>query len=300
MYEENPLDGKFLDFEAAKVQAITLDQLERTHKENDILGQPLRGIYHYALIHQIVNMCKEQMFDVEIYDMFAAQNRDKQTPGVVLLPQVEAHYGQKAVEAHILRRVYANIRIKNFDDGEFTTNLAVAFHQRGIQVGFGNNVMICHNQCMLGQGQFISTYAAPGEKRMEEVTIPMVLDTIKSWLIDARHIIVNERDKIERMKQIDVPAEQMFLIIGMLNAIRVKCDSSYKEIHENRVYPLNQAQITRFTENLLLHHHRHGHVTAWDLYNTATDLYKANAMDVPSILPQNLAMSRFLQEQFAL
>lgn len=294
------LDNKFFDFEKAKVQTLTIDQLERTHKENDVYGKPLRGIYHYELLNDIIGMCREQNYDVEVYDLFAAQNKDRNTPGVVLLPQVEAQFGERAVEAHILRRVFANIRIKDFDDAETTTNLAVAFHQKGIQVGFGPNVMICHNQCMLNREHYIATYSEKGTGRGNGVTIPEVLDVVKSWLVDARHIIVTEREKIEKMKQIQVDAQQMFILIGMLTALRVKCDTHIKEIKESRVYPLNQAQISTFTENLLLQYHNEQIVTVWDIYNAATDLYKANTMDIPSLMPQNRAMVGFLTEQFNL
>lgn len=294
------LDNKFFDFEKAKVQTLTIDQLERTHKENDVYGKPLRGIYHYELLNDIIGMCREQNYDVEVYDLFAAQNKDRNTPGVVLLPQVEAQFGERAVEAHILRRVFANIRIKDFDDEETTTNLAVAFHQKGIQVGFGPNVMICHNQCMLNREHYIATYSEKGTGRGNGVTIPEVLDIVKSWLVDARHIIVTEREKIEKMKQIQVDAQQMFILIGMLTALRVKCDTHIKEIKESRVYPLNQAQISTFTESMLLQYHREQRVTVWDIYNAATDLYKANTMDIPSLLPQNRAMIGFLTEQFNL
>ena len=294
------LDNKFFDFEKAKVQTLTIDQLERTHKENDVYGKPLRGIYHYELLNDIIGMCREQNYDVEVYDLFAAQNKDRNTPGVVLLPQVEAQFGERAVEAHILRRVFANIRIKDFDDEETTTNLAVAFHQKGIQVGFGPNVMICHNQCMLNREHYIATYSEKGTGRGNGVTIPEVLDIVKSWLVDARHIIVTEREKIEKMKQIQVDAQQMFILIGMLTALRVKCDTHIKEIKESRVYPLNQAQISTFTESMLLQYHREQRVTVWDIYNAATDPHKANTMDIPSLLPQNRAMVGFLTEQFNL
>lgn len=294
------LDNKFFDFEKAKVQTLTIDQLERTHKENDVYGKPLRGIYHYELLNDIIGMCREQNYDVEVYDLFAAQNKDRNTPGVVLLSQVEAQFGERAVEAHILRRVFANIRIKDFDDEETTTNLAVAFHQKGIQVGFGPNVMICHNQCMLNREHYIATYSEKGTGRGNGVTIPEVLDVVKSWLVDARHIIVTEREKIEKMKQIQVDAQQMFILIGMLTALRVKCDTHIKEIKESRVYPLNQAQISTFTESMLLQYHKEQRVTVWDIYNAATDLYKANTMDIPSLLPQNRAMVGFLTEQFNL
>lgn len=297
---ETTLNNKFFDFEKAKVQTLTLDQLERTHKENDVYGNPLRGIYHYVLLNEIIGMCKEQSYNVEVYDLFAAQNKDRNTPGVVLLPQVEAQYGERAVEAHILRRVFANIRLTNFDDEEKTTNLAVAFHQKGIQVGFGNMVKICHNQCMLSPTQYIATYSEKGTGRGNGVTIPEVLDTVKSWLIDARHIIVTEREKIEKMQSIQVDAQQLFLLIGMLTALRVKCDTHESEIKETRVYPLNQAQISKFTESLLLRYHRNQSVTVWDIYNAATDLYKANSMDIPALLPQNRAMTAFLDEHFGL
>lgn len=134
------MDNKFFDFEKAKVQTITLEQLSRTHKENDVYNNPLKGIYHFELLNRVIAMCEEQHFNVEVYDLFAAQNKDRNQPGVVLLPQVEQQFGDKAVEAHILRRVFANIRISDFDDANNTTNLAIAFHQKGIQAGFGNMV----------------------------------------------------------------------------------------------------------------------------------------------------------------
>lgn len=180
---ETTLNNKFFDFEKAKVQTLSLDQLARTHKENDIYGKPLRGIYHYDLLNQIIGMCNAQNYDVEVYDLFAAQNKDRNTPGVVLLPQVEAQYGERAVEAHILRRVFANIRITNFDDADHTTNLAVAFHQKGIQVGFGNMVMICHNQCMrsiyldlfgerIGSGQWCNDSRNPRHREVMDRRCP--------------------------------------------------------------------------------------------------------------------------------
>lgn len=297
---ETTLNNKFFDFEKAKVQTLTLEQLERTHKENDVYGKPLRGIYHYALLQEIISMCNEQNYNVEVYDLFAAQNKDRNTPGVVLLPQVEQQFGERAIEAHILRRVFANIRLTDFDDEEKTTNLAVAFHQKGIQVGFGNMVKICHNQCMLSPTQYIATYSEKGTGRGNGVSIPEVLDTVKSWLLDARHIIVTEREKIEKMQSIQVNAQQLFTLIGMLTALRVKCDTHETEIKETRIYPLNQAQISKFTESLLLRYHRNQNVTVWDIYNAATDLYKANSMDIPSLLPQNRAMTAFLDEQFGL
>lgn len=288
-------EDKFFDFEKAKTQAITLEQLSRTHREDDVYGNPLRGIYHFDLFNKVIDECTELGYNVEVYDMFAAQNRDRQSPGVVRLPQVEAVKGQHAVEAHILRRVYANIRITDFDNDETTTNVAVAFHQKGIQIGFGPNVMICHNQCMLSPELYMSSYSEKGKKG-SGMEVATMLDTLKSWLVDARHIIETDRERIAKMKETRITAEQMFLLIGLMTATRVKADTSRKSIRENITYPLNQSQITVFTEDMLEAYHNKEFVTAWDMYNSATNLYKANRMDIPALLPQNRAMVNFMRD----
>lgn len=287
-------EDKFFDFEKAKTQAITLEQLSRTHREDDVYGNPLRGIYHFDLFNKVIDECTELGYNVEVYDMFAAQNRDRQSPGVVRLPQVEAVKGQHAVEAHILRRVYANIRITDFDNDETTTNVAVAFHQKGIQIGFGPNVMICHNQCMLSPELYMSSYSEKGKKG-SGMEVAAMLDTLKSWLVDARHIIETDRERIDKMKETRITAEQMFLLIGLMTATRVKADTSRKSIRENITYPLNQSQITLFTEDMLEAYHDKEFVTAWDMYNSATNLYKANRMDIPALLSQNRAMVNFMK-----
>lgn len=288
-------EDKFFDFEKAKTQAITLEQLSRTHREDDVYGNPLRGIYHFDLFNKVIDECTELGYNVEVYDMFAAQNRDRQSPGVVLLPQVEEIKGQHAVEAHILRRVYANIRITDFDNDETTTNVAVAFHQKGIQIGFGPNVMICHNQCMLSPELYMSSYSEKGKKG-SSMEVAAMLDTLKSWLVDARNIIETDRERIAKMKETRITAEQMFLLIGLMTATRVKADTSRKSIRENITYPLNQSQITLFTEDMLEAYHDKEFVTAWDMYNSATNLYKANRMDIPALLPQNRAMVYFMRD----
>lgn len=287
-------EDKFFDFEKAKTQAITLEQLSRTHREDDVYGNPLRGIYHFDLFNKVIDECTELGYNVEVYDMFAAQNRDRQSPGVVRLPQVEAVKGQHAVEAHILRRVYANIRITDFDNDETTTNVAVAFHQKGIQIGFGPNVMICHNQCMLSPELYMSSYSEKGKKG-SGMEVAAMFDTLKSWLVDARHIIETDRERIAKMKETRITAEQMFLLIGLMTATRVKADTSRKSIRENITYPLNQSQITLFIEDMLEAYHDKEFVTAWDMYNSATNLYKANRMDIPALLPQNRAMVNFMK-----
>ena len=126
--------------------------------------------------------------------------------------------------------------------------------------------------------------------------IPELLDVVRSWLVDARKIVVSDRERMNRMKSYVMSAEQMFTMIGMLQAIRVSVDSKAKVLKKEKesVYPLNQAQISQFTESLLIKKAMGETITLWDVYNAATDLYKANTMDIPNIMPQNRAMVEFL------
>ena len=289
-------DRQFLDFDVSKVQTLTLEQLARTEKENDYNGNPLMGIYHFQLIQQIQEMCSERGYRAEIWDLFAANNKDRRAPGVSRLPQKEAKYGERAIEAHILRRVYCNIRLYDLDKGEgddaITTNLAISFHQKGLQVGIGRNVVICHNQCMLNREQYAATYK---DGRTPGVALNELLDKVGIWLDNLRHIATDDDEKIEKMKRREISAQEMFTIIGMLTSLRVASETKHKCIRNNNVIPLNQAQIGRITEKMMLAYHNNGKVTAWDFYNAATDMYKSTTLDQPMILSQNLAMVDFLE-----
>lgn len=288
-------DRQFLDFDISKVQTLTLEQLARTEKENDYNGNPLMGIYHFQLIQQIQEMCAERGYRAEIWDLFAANNKDRRAPGVSRLPQKEEKFGERAIEAHILRRVYCNIRLYDLDKGEgdeaITTNLAISFHQKGLQVGIGRNVVICHNQTMLNREQYAATYK---DGSTMGVGLSELLEKVSIWLDNLRNITAEDDEKIEKMKRREISAQEMFTIIGMLTALRVASETKHKEIRNVATIPLNQAQIGRITEKMMLAYNHKGKVTAWDFYNAATDMYKSATLDQPMILSQNLAMVDFL------
>lgn len=290
-------DRQFLDFDVSRVQVLTLDQLERTEKENDSYGNPLKGIYHFDLINKVQEMCSTHGYEAEIYDLFAANNKDRNTPGVSRLPMKEAQFGERAIEAHILRRVFCNIRLKDFDAGAgadaITTNMAISFQQRGIQVAIGRNVCICHNQCLLSPEHYAATYSDGNKQRSMDVN--GILAQANDWLNNLRGIVADNDEKIAQMKMREIEAREMFTFIGMLTALRVSAETKYKEIRNSQIIPLNQAQIGKLTEKMMIAYTIKGRVTAWDLYNAATDMYKSTTLDQPMILSQNLAMSNFIE-----
>ena len=84
--EELPSAAQFLDFEKNKVQPLTLEQLEMTVKENrgDDRSCP-HGIYHYAMIEKMLDMCAKHGYDAEVYDLFATNQSLRTSMAFVLL-----------------------------------------------------------------------------------------------------------------------------------------------------------------------------------------------------------------------
>lgn len=291
--EELKSPNELLSFDKEKVQTLTLEQLKRTYKENDVYGKPLKGMYH----HEVIERCMETAMDaglrLVINEIFAAQNRDRMQPGVVLLPEVEKQYGERAIEAHILRRVFVNMQLKDYDTDEFTSNLAIAFHQDGIQVAFGNMVKICHNQCIMHKSQMVSSY---GKDKVED--FKKMFEIIGGWMLNSREIIYADRDLIDRMKQQILRPQDVLQIIGHLTTLRVMHDTTNTLIRVNDTYPLNATQINKFTESLLLKQKEQDMISVWDIYDTATHLYKAQYMEIPNVLPQNIAMAHYLTENW--
>ena len=111
------------DFQKNGIEVMNFETLQRTYKENDIYNNPVQGIYHYQVIRRMMDICEKYNLDYEVEEIFAAQNRNKTQPGVSILPQVEQTHGEKAVEAHIMRRIFATIRIKDWGDGRTDHNI---------------------------------------------------------------------------------------------------------------------------------------------------------------------------------
>ena len=253
------------NFSVNNIETMSLDTLRRTHKENDIYGQPVKGIYHYEVIQRMADLCEKHNLNYEVEEIFAAQNKNKNQPGVVVLPQVEREFGVQAVEAHILRRIYTTIRINDWETDELTTTLVVAFHQDGIQAAIGPCVKICHNQCILSPERSVANYGR------DKVTTEELFDRVDEWLSNFHTNMTEDRERIKRLKSKVVSPTELYAFIGLLTAIRVSHDSADKRLSSQvDTYPLNQGQISVFTEDLLKLNLEKGKITLWDIYNVAT------------------------------
>lgn len=282
----NPVQAiETFDFETNKNIELSLDTLKRTHKENDIYGRPLKGIYHFEAIERIAEAAESRGLIPVVSDLWAAQNASKTAPGVVLLPQVEAVTMPHAVEAHILRRVFCTLNLMKFDDGEKCTNIAITFHQDGVQVAIGQRVTICRNQTILGAERMATS------KGNDQESIKDLFATVDGWLDDAATITEADRSRIESLKaqRLDRPTALMYL--GLLNCMRVAADSRNKVLRDRiKVAPLNQAQLSIFAEHLTERLIQSDTLTAWEFLNLATEVHKPTTADMPRIIPTNAAL----------
>ena len=306
----------FEDWNEHKVQDITLDQLKRTSRELGGNGAPNNGILHYVFINRVLEMCKEHGFNAEIRDLFACKQGSSQWPGVSVVDNIAKRIDEPEllqqinIKATIVRRVFCNITIKDFDsNSEFTNALTLSYSQRGIQAAVGQHVWACHNLSILGAEQTISTfndgtYDNNGKYNRVKYTYQDILNKIEEWLNNMDSIAHDGSEKIRKMKETKIPANVMYGLFGFLAAYRVQCDTKCESIKIKEIYPLNNSQLNQFIESCLLKAKRNelnsddgvGYITAWDFYNAATDTHKAQQMDSVQIVPQNIALMKFINK----
>ena len=290
--------NKQLNFAEKPVQVLTLDELEKSYHENLPTGDPVGGIYHFALIQQVLALFENRGLKPVVQEIFAAANRDSKRPGVTILPQLEEKFGEKAIEAHLLRRVYANIEIRCDETDELVTCLAVAYHQKGIQLGIGPMVKVCHNQTILGAQDVASNYTCySGQSRKDRFNLDMVLNRAEQWAKDYEPYQKLRRDHIAALKEREFTRKDMLQLIGMLVEKRIMHDSQNEALHDAAPYPLNSSQINETTENMLEMMSQSKTMTYWDAYQSLNTVLKPGRMDIPQVLPQSLALFHIILEQ---
>ena len=280
-----------LNFAEKPVQVLTLEELEKSYHENLPTGDPVGGIYHFALIQQVLEMFEQRGLKPVIQEIFAAANRDSKRPGVTILPQLEEKYGERAIEAHLLRRVYANIEIRSDETNDIVTCLAVAYHQKGIQLGIGPMVKVCHNQTILGAQDVVSNYTCySGQSRKDKYSLEMVMIRAEQWAEDYEPYQKIRAERISYMKTAQMDRNGMLKLIGLLVEKRILHDSQNDLLHVSAPYPLNSSQINETSEQLIALMRHDEPVSYWDAYQQLNAVLKPGRMDIPQVLPQSLAL----------
>ncbi len=310
------MQEKKLNFAEKPVQVLTFEELERSYHENLPTGDPVGGIYHFALIQQVLDLFEKRGLNPVVQEIFAAANRDSKRPGVTLLPQLEEKFGERAIEAHLLRRVYANIEIRSDETDDVVTCLTVAYHQKGIQLGIGPMVKVCHNQTILGAQDVVSNYTCFGVRGTKGTgtTVPCkqsttgsqsplrpsleaVMARAEQWAEDYEPYQKIRAERISQLKAAQMDRDGMLRFIGVLVERRILHDSANEALHVSNPYPLNSGQINETAENLMALMRHDEPISYWDAYQQLNTVLKPDRMDIPQVLPQSLALYEALTEQ---
>ena len=286
-----------LNFAEQAVQVLTLGELERSYHENLPTGDPVGGIYHFALIQQVLAIFEKRGLTPVVQEIFAAANRDSKRPGVTLLPQLEEQYGERSVEAHLLRRVYANIEIRSDETDELVTCLAVAYHQKGIQLGIGPMVRVCHNQTILGAQDVVSNYTCyGGQSRKDKLSLESVIGRAELWADEYEPYQKIRRERMSALKSAQMDRNGMLQLIGILVEKRILHDTNNEDLRISQPYPLNSGQINETSEQLIALMRHDEPISYWDAYQQLNTVLKPRRMDIPQVLPQSLALFETMYE----
>ena len=291
------MEQKQLNFAEQAVQVLTLGELERSYHENLPTGDPVGGIYHFALIQQVLAIFEKRGLTPVVQEIFASANRDSKRPGVTLLPQLEEQYGERSIEAHLLRRVYANIEIRSDETDELVTCLAVAYHQKGIQLGIGPMVRVCHNQTILGAQDVVSNYTCyGGQNRKDKLSLESVIGRAELWADEYEPYQKIRRERMSALKSAEFTRTDMLQLIGILVEKRILHDTQNEELHLSTPYPLNSSQINETSEQMITLMSHQQPQSYWDAYQQLNTVLKPGRMDIPQVLPQSLALFETMYE----
>lgn len=292
------MEQRTLNFAEAPVQVLTLEELEKSYHENLPTGDPVGGIYHFALIQKVLELFEQRGLKPVVQEIFAAANRDSKRPGVTILPQLEEQYGERSIEAHLLRRVYANIEIRSDETNDVVTCLAVAYHQKGIQLGVGPMVKVCHNQTILGAQDVVSNYTCySGQNRKDKYSLEMVLNRAEQWADEYEPYQKIRAERVSDMKSAQMDRDRMLRLIGVLVEKRILHDSQNDVLRVSAPYPLNSSQINETSEQLIALMRHDEPVSYWDAYQQLNTVLKPSRMDIPQVLPQSLALFETMYDE---
>ena len=291
------MEERQLNFAEQAVQVLTLGELERSYHENLPTGDPVGGIYHFALIQQVLAIFEKRGLTPVVQEIFAAANRDSKRPGVTLLPQLEEQYGERSVEAHLLRRVYANIEIRSDETDDIVTCLAVAYHQKGIQLGIGPMVRVCHNQTILGAQDVVSNYTCyGGQSRKDKLSLESVIGRAELWADEYEPYQKIRRERMSALKSAEFTRTDLLQLIGILVEKRILHDTNNEDLRISQPYPLNSGQINETSEQLIALMRHDEPISYWDAYQQLNTVLKPGRMDIPQVLPQSLALFETMYE----
>lgn len=288
----------FSSFEEEPVQELTLEELGQTHLENYPDGTPVGDIYHYNFINWLQGLLISERMDFDMSSIFVANNKFKRSPGVTILPEIAARDGEGSLNSHICRRVFCNINLKGHQHGKSEVyNIAVAYTQLGISVGFGPYTYACKNQTICNAERIISNYTIRGNERTtsEERKLKVMMLQIEKAVKQISAWAERDFDLLDKLREVYLDGHQIGEFIGMLMVKRNIANSPNPLVRRNITAPLNTPEINDLTQKILDNKLLDG-CTGYDLLMAGNSYYKPRKSPFENISAQSAALTTMLGE----
>jgi len=275
-------------------QDFTLELLRSTINENQGYNTPTNGITHVDFLDKMNNIFTGRGHTPIVKDMFISRNGASKLPGISFIPQLQTQYGEKSLRATLVRRLMSIIDLVNFNTNERTTSLVMSYSQDGITVAIGRTIYVCRNLSIFGIEHVIHT---TGSNR--GVSLDKVFQVLGEWATTVDNITAEFDRRLEEMKSRQISFPKIQELIGNLNMIRVAKDSGL-EINGVRpvVYPFNNTQVNKFSEDAIIKYNGGELNTLYDLYNIGTNLHKPDQMEFVNTIQQNAEWGRLVTDLY--
>jgi hypothetical protein len=284
----------FID-KTKKVEILTLDELKRTINAEDVGGlSRTRPVHHSrsetskeGFIDDIMDILITAGYKPEIEHIYVANS-----PGTKLIKRIEEQFGEeKVLEAWLLDRITGKIILKELSNEEMTACICFSYHDKGLEIAFGNNVWDCSNMCIFGSN-VIRTY---GPNKISEYKD--FLDVFREWSTNLEAMNKADQEIITAMKESFVTGDDMLWFIGKLLACAVASNSGLKVIA-----PLNVTDVSSVTRGLLdmkvTIFAPENTITLWQFYNCLTYVCKADSSDIISLLTDVMEIGNMVRKEF--
>lgn len=279
-----------MDFSQEKTQLITLEELRASRNELRVTKKPMNGITHIEAIDKTLGLIADAGLNAELSHIYVSDNNDSRRPGIMISPEIEDIVGAGQVQAILFNRVLARINIFDGEDDESNGSMAISFHQRGIDLAYGQNVKICSNMSILS-GTFVRSYGS------DKVPLEKMFELTSHWVQNHLENRKNDLEIMNKMKETRMDYNHFAFIAGMLRLAATR-----KEKFNEDIAPFNKSQLSHYEYEYCKKYFENPSDVdnLWKVYNLATQIHHPGSgsatTELPQILQCNAVLGKFIKE----
>jgi hypothetical protein len=172
-----------------------------------------------------------------------------------------------------------------------TSTIAFSYHDKGIDVAFGQNVHDCSNMCIYGSN-LMTTYGAN-----KNVDYDKMLTSFAQWCTQLEAMTESDLKVIKQLQDTIINGKDMVNFIGKIEIAAVAANMGIKTIA-----PLGVSQVSEVTRGLLQKDNNifreDREQSLWDFYNAFTYVLKGDKSDIVTLLSDTRNIGELILSAF--